>query len=467
MAWAQPVPLPGSLHYRILISAFHPPVPSASPQLSIASSSPTDIRLMWQPLSTQHSRGAVTRYRIEYSAMDQMDNIYSVEVGGNETQFTLRELQPNQTYRLRIAAGTGIGFGVSSEWAQKILPALKQNLKVRAKVSSLNVTWHPSPNHTVVSGYKLSCQEMESDDTSNGHRPLLMHTIRLRKKARYHILTGLVPDHQYEVRVWAFTKQTDGAAAVWKGRTDKTHNRTPWPPPRPPPLPPSIIQALANSSTSIWLRWEKPRFSNVRIINYTVRCSPFGTTNASLVSYHTSSVQEILLGDLKPFTRYELAVQSNGVDVAGPFSSTVQETTLSDKPSSPPEELQLNALYTSSVLVSWRPPLQPNGIITSYTILYSTNMSQPEHTWNNVSQDGTITSVEIRGLTSGTQYFFKLGASTEMGPGPYSPVKDVNIPYKLDIPTVTGIIVGVCLGLICILLCMCFSFRNIKSRCCH
>lgn len=58
---------------------------------------------------------------------------------------------------------------------------------------------------------------------------------------------------------------------------------------RPPPLPPSSIQAVANSSTSIWLRWEKPRFSNVRIINYTVRCSPAGTTNASLVSYHTRS----------------------------------------------------------------------------------------------------------------------------------------------------------------------------------
>lgn len=59
------------------------------------------------------------------------------------------------------------------------------------------------------------------------------------------------------------------------------------PPMRPPPLPPSSIQAMANSSTSIWLRWEKPRFSNVRIINYTVRCSPAGTTNASLVSYYT------------------------------------------------------------------------------------------------------------------------------------------------------------------------------------
>lgn len=44
-----------------------------------------------------------------------------------------------------------------------------------------------------------------------------------------------------------------------------------------------------------------------------------------------SAAQEILLGTLKPFTRYELAVQSNGVDVVGPFSDTVEEATLSDR----------------------------------------------------------------------------------------------------------------------------------------
>uniref|UniRef100_A0A673BP98 Immunoglobulin superfamily, DCC subclass, member 4 n=1 Tax=Sphaeramia orbicularis TaxID=375764 RepID=A0A673BP98_9TELE len=391
---------------------------------------------MWHPLSSQHSRGAVTRYRIEYSTLDQLDTVFSVEVGGNETQFTLRELQPNQAYRLRIAAGTGIGFGVPSEWAQHQTLAdynhsdqtmvifAPTELKVRAKVSTLNVTWHPSPNHTLVSGYKLSCREVEADESANGERTMQTHTIRLRKKARYHLLTGLVPDRQYEVKIWAFTKQIDGAAAVWKGRTEKAHDRTSWPPMRPPPLPPTSIQATANSSTSIWLRWEKPRFSNVRIINYTVRCSPAGTTNASLVSYHTSSSQEILLGELKPFTRYELAVQSNGVDVVGPFSGTVEEATLSDRPFTPPEELQLSALDSSSVLVSWRPPLEPNGIIISYKILYSSNISQPDHLWNNLSQDGSITSVEVQGLSSGTHYFFKLGASTEVGSGPYSLVKD-------------------------------------------
>lgn len=64
-------------------------------------------------------------------------------------------------------------------------------LKVRARVNTLNVTWHPLPNHTLVSGYKLSCREVEADESANGERTTQTHTIRLRKKARYHLLTGL------------------------------------------------------------------------------------------------------------------------------------------------------------------------------------------------------------------------------------------------------------------------------------
>lgn len=54
---------------------------------------------------------------------------------------------------------------------------------------------------------------------------------------------------------------------------------------------------------------------------------PFRT----LIFVYSSSAQEILLGALKPFTRYELAVQSNGANVVGPFSGTVEESTLTDR----------------------------------------------------------------------------------------------------------------------------------------
>ncbi|KAJ7986002.1 hypothetical protein DPEC_G00346310 [Dallia pectoralis] len=458
-------------------------IPSAPPQLSLLSTSPTDIRVMWLPLSSQHSRGAVTRYRIDYCTLEQVDRLFSVEVGGNETQLTLRELQPNQAYRLRMAAGTGAGFGVPSDWAQHHTPAsfnhsmvifAPTELKVRAKMNSLHVTWQPPPNHTQISGYKLFCREVIGEDVSTERayperervRRMEALTIKLRKRVKHHEVTSLVPDRLYEVKVWAFNKQTDGYAAGWKGRTEKAHDKVS-PKGNPPPLPPSSVKATANSSTSIWLRWEKPRFSNVRIINYTVRCSPAGLRNASLVSYYTSSAQEILLGSLKPYTRYELAVQSNGMDVVGPYSSTVEESTLTDSPTTPPADLQLTALDSSSVLVSWHPPSEPNGVIVSYQILYSSDLNQPDHLWSDLSHDGSVISAEASGLASGLRYFFKIRASTEVGAGPYSPVKDVHTSaktYELDVHAVTGIIVGVCLALICILLCMCVSFRNGKAR---
>lgn len=56
---------------------------------------------------------------------------------------------------------------------------------------------------------------------------------------------------------------------------------------RGPPLPPAHIHAEPNSSTSIWLRWKKPDFTTVKIVNYTVRFGPWGLRNASLVTYYT------------------------------------------------------------------------------------------------------------------------------------------------------------------------------------
>lgn len=47
-----------------------------------------------------------------------------------------------------------------------------------------------------------------------------------------------------------------------------------------------------------------------------------------------------------------------------------------------------------------------------------------------LSLAGSITRVEVRGLSSGTRYFFKVGASTDVGPGPYSPIKGVHTPLQ-------------------------------------
>ncbi|XP_053348207.1 immunoglobulin superfamily DCC subclass member 4 isoform X2 [Clarias gariepinus] len=426
---------------------------------------------------------AYTFYMVAYSPMGAsrpsqsitIETVEDEELEGNETQVTLREPKPStaHTNQFQMVAGTRSGFFELSEWTFPQTPNLTQvllpptELRVTAKMNSLHVTWQPPPNHTQITSYKLAYREADGMVATNqeGFAAGAPH-IRLRKRVKHYEITGLAPDRLYEVKVWACNKQAEGYPATWKGRTEKFTDRV-RPLDHPPPLPPSTLKAQANSSTSIWLRWEKPPFSNVRIINYTIRCSPAGNRNASLVSYHTSTSQEILLGALKPFTRYELAIQSNGINTGGPFSGTVEESTLTDRPSSPPTDLQLSAIDSSSVLVSWRPPLEPNGIIISYQMLYSGNLSQPDYLWTNQSHNGSVSSTEVLGLLSGTRYYFKMGACTEVGVGPFSPIKDVHTPpmkHELDIRAVTGIIAGVCLGLLCILVCMCVSFRNGKSR---
>lgn len=53
-----------------------------------------------------------------------------------------------------------------------------------------------------------------------------------------------------------------------------------------------------------------------------------GLVNAS---FFGSSDEDILISGLKPYTRYEFAVQSNGVGIDGPFGSVVERFTLPDR----------------------------------------------------------------------------------------------------------------------------------------
>ncbi|XP_037689603.1 immunoglobulin superfamily DCC subclass member 4 isoform X3 [Choloepus didactylus] len=403
-------------------------VPSAAPQLSLSSPNPSDIRVAWLPLPPGLSNGQVMKYKIEY------------------------------------------GFG-------KEVPFAPAELKVWARMESLVVSWQPPPHPAQISGYKLYWREVGAEEEAHGESPpgsrgdqtWDVGPVRLKKKVKQYELTQLVPGRLYEVKLVAFNKHEDGYAAVWKGKTEKAPTPD-LPIPRGPPLPPAHVHAESNSSTSIWLRWKKPDFTTVKIVNYTVRFSPWGLRNASLVTYYTSSSgEDILIGGLKPFTKYEFAVQSHGVDMDGPFGSVVERSTLPDRPSTPPSDLRLSPLTPSTVRLHWCPPTEPNGEIVEYLILYSNNHTQPEHQWTLLTTEGNIFSAEVHGLESDTRYFFKMGARTEVGPGPFSGLQDVitlqeKLSDSLDVHSVTGIIVGVCLGLLCLLACMCAGLRRGPHR---
>ncbi|MEJ1285461.1 immunoglobulin superfamily DCC subclass member 4 [Cricetulus griseus] len=453
-------------------------VPSAAPQLALSSPNPSDIRVAWLPLPSGLSNGQVVKYKIEYGLGKEdygpqkkdtkqpipfvpEDQVFSTEVPGNETQLTLNSLQPNKVYRVRISAGTGAGYGVPSQWMQHRTPGVhnqSHELKVRAKMESLVVSWQPPPHPTQISGYKLYWREVGAEEEADGDRPpggrgdqaWDVGPVRLKKKVKQYELTQLVPGRLYEVKLVAFNKHEDGYAAVWKGKTEKA------------PTPES------NSSTSIWLRWKKPDFTTVKIVNYTVRFGPWGLRNASLVTYYTRCHH--LLGPVKEKEGQIVPSSPNFLPPsAGTVSLILPSLPCTAGPSTPPSDLRLSPLTPSTVRLHWCPPTEPNGEIVEYLILYSNNHTQPEHQWTLLTTEGNIFSAEVHGLESDTRYFFKMGARTEVGPGPFSRLQDVitlqeTFSDSLDVHSVTGIIVGVCLGLLCLLACMCAGLRRSSHR---
>lgn len=83
----------------------------------------------------------------------------------------------------------------------------------------------------------------------------------------------------------------------------------------------------------------------------------------------------------------------------------------------------MSVVSKDTVRVTWEPPAQPSGPISSYIVLYTTVSNKSEDLWTRVEQNGSEDSAEIKiGKVSGTVLYFKLYANTETGAGKMSTV---------------------------------------------
>ncbi len=85
-------------------------------------------------------------------------------------------------------------------------------------------------------------------------------------------------------------------------------------------------------------------------------------------------------------------------------------------PSGHPRSLKTKPVSSSSIMLSWDPPLlhERNGIITSYTVYLNVDDITKEYTTANT----TLTVVDLLPFTT---YTFSIAASTIIGQGPSSP----------------------------------------------
>ncbi|XP_045061033.1 LOW QUALITY PROTEIN: phosphatidylinositol phosphatase PTPRQ-like [Coregonus clupeaformis] len=125
-----------------------------------------------------------------------------------------------------------------------------------------------------------------------------------------------------------------------------------------------------------------------------------------------------LVSGLSPFTEYTFTVTAATAIGDGP-ATHVTEKTREQVPSSVVGVSYQNVSSTS-ILVSWTPPLNPNGRITHYT-LYGLNL----HSNQALQRITHNTSILLTGLEKYTGYKLRVAASTAVGEGSLSDLDDI------------------------------------------
>ncbi|KAM9860550.1 protogenin A [Aulostomus maculatus] len=461
-------------------------VPLRAPELSLTSRSPTDIQVSWQPLPDKLSRGRVSAYRLSYRTSSE-NTISQVELPGEKTQHLLENLQPDTIYLLRIVAATGVGWGEQSAWTSHRTPkssSARVPLAPELHLEPLNCTtilarWELAPrNSASVQGYKLFYHEESQSENA---------PVQLRALDNTHTIGGLDPRKKYHVKLLAYNYVGDGYQADQTISTPgcvSVRDRL-----VPPPPPPHNVNAKTNSSTAVFLHWGRPAFSPSHAVNYTIRCNPVGLQNASLVLYLQTSEQSLLVRDLEPNTKYEFAIRLHIDQLSSPWSPVVYESTFPEAPTLPPSNVKVTLIEENTALLSWKPPDEPNLAVTYYTILYASRNAWVAGEWQVMQREGSITMALLENLKPDQFYLAKVSASNDMGDGPFSHMVELMVRadhssghdpwhargsthstvfsdgfYHLDQMSMTGITVGVCIALICIIICAFIIVCRGKNR---
>ncbi|KAM3828374.1 LOW QUALITY PROTEIN: protogenin [Vipera latastei] len=497
-------------------------VPLRAPELSLTSRSPSDVLISWLPIPAKYRRGELVAFRLSFRLSTE-STIQALELPGTTYEYLLRGLKPDSIYLVRISAATKVGWGEASLWTSHRTPkatSVKAPKSPELRLEPLNCTtitvrWQQElADVATIQGYKLYYKEegqqesgpilLRARDSSYtvgglGEQDLtlflmpsssggegFLHCYRGQERARRVVSEGQL--RKYHVRLLAYNSMEEGYEADQTVSTPScvsVRDRL-----VPPPPPPHHLYAKANSSSSIFLHWGRPAFTSAQVINYTLRCHPVGLQNASLVLYLQTSETHLMVQGLEPNTKYEFAVRLHVDQLSSPWSPVVYHATLPEAPAGPPVEVKATMIEEDTALVSWKPPAGIGTLVSRYTILYTSRKAWTAGEWQVLHREGTITMALLENLRVGSVYLIKIAASNEVGEGPFSSaVELVVLPkepseanqrpkrldsseastthsgsYQLDQKSMTGIIAGVSIALVCILVCILILIYHGKAR---
>ncbi|XP_048525936.1 Down syndrome cell adhesion molecule-like protein Dscam2 isoform X1 [Dendroctonus ponderosae] len=288
-------------------------------------------------------------------------------------------------------------------------PGPPQNIEIPSKSStSVSLKWgHKSSDANEVFKFIIEFREADRNwgQIELTESPLLYTAV----------INDLKPATKYSFRILA-----EGPA----GRSlpsDEVFITTLSEKPAGPPIKPHVRSI---SSSEILVMWSPPeaelRHGEIQGYNVGYRAPFMGSYNFTSVSGDGEEGGEILLSDLKKYTRYSIVVQAYNEVGSGPLSEPVTTETLEDVPSSPPMDIRCTSPTSQSVQVSWQPPPNEdcNGNIQGYKLTYEPVLDESSRA-NDVMETRKTTALitVITGLRKFTNYSLQVLAFTKVGDG--------------------------------------------------
>ncbi|KAM7342874.1 Down syndrome cell adhesion molecule 1 isoform 4-T6 [Cochliomyia hominivorax] len=388
-------------------------VPEMPYALKVLDKSGRSVQLSWaQPYD---GNSPITRYIIEFKrSRASWDEIDRVMVPGDTTEAQVQKLNPATTYNIRIVAENTIGTSQSSEavtiiTAEEAPSGKPQNIKVEpVNQTTLRVTWKPPArsewNGEILGyyvGYKLS-------NTNSSYVFETVNFVTEEGKEHNLELHNLRVYTQYSVVIQAFNKI--GAGPLSDEEKQFTAEGT-------PSQPPSDTSCTTLTSQTIRVSWVSPPLESANgvIKTYKVVYAPSEEWyDETKRHYKKTASSDTVLHGLKKYTNYTMQVLATTAGGDGVRSAPIHCQTEPDVPEAPTDVKAL-VMGHAAILVSWRPPAQPNGIIQQYTVYTKVEGAEGEPKSQKIPHYQM--SYEATELEKNHPYEFWVTASTNIGEG--------------------------------------------------
>ncbi|XP_046394996.1 Down syndrome cell adhesion molecule-like protein Dscam2 isoform X2 [Ischnura elegans] len=242
------------------------------------------------------------------------------------------------------------------------------------------------------------------------------------------VLTGLRPFSRYAAVVQAVNQV--GAGPLSEPAEAQTIEDV-------PSMPPQDVRCAALTPQSLQVSWQPPPSSHAHgiIRGYKLTYEPADDVSMSDETWETKKTTALttVLSGLRRFANYSLRVAAFTGVGDGVAALPIHCRTDEDVPG-PPADIKVIVSSPQSLLVSWLPPREPNGVITKYNLYNRVNDGSgvigrgigdgsmgaaggSGGQQGKRSLPGTHTSFEAKGLAPRVEHSFWVTATTRAGEG--------------------------------------------------